>query len=67
MNIRTQTINKIGQIPEALVLELNDHIDFLLWRNRHNQSGIISAVIIQIDRVELVNCDRIKPQNSIKY
>jgi mRNA interferase MazF len=31
------------------------------------QSGIRPAVIIQIDRVELVNCDRIKPQNSIKY
>jgi hypothetical protein len=37
MNIQTQTISKIGQMPEALVREVNDYIDFLLWRDRHNQ------------------------------
>jgi hypothetical protein len=38
MNIQTQTISKIGQMPEALVREVNDYIDFLLWRDRHNRS-----------------------------
>jgi hypothetical protein len=38
MNIQIQTISKIGQMPEALVREVNDYIDFLLWRDRHNRS-----------------------------
>jgi hypothetical protein len=38
MNIQTQTISKIGQMPEALIREVNDYIDFLLWRDRHNSS-----------------------------
>jgi hypothetical protein len=34
MNIQTQTISKIGQMPEELVRKVNDYIDFLLWRDR---------------------------------
>ena len=38
MNIQTQTISKIGLMPEALVQEVSNYIDFLLWKDRHNRS-----------------------------
>jgi hypothetical protein len=51
MNIQTQTISKIGQMPDSLVWEVNNYIDFLLWRDRHNRS--ISMISIDsIERVE---------------
>jgi Protein of unknown function (DUF2281) len=37
MNIQTQTISKIRQMPEALVREVNDYIDFLLWKDSQNR------------------------------
>jgi hypothetical protein len=53
MNIQTQTISKIGQMPEALVREVNDYIDFLLWRDRHNQLTSLSS----LDSTEMVESD----------
>jgi hypothetical protein len=53
MNIQTQTISKIGQIPEALIREVNDYIDFLLWRDRHNRSTNMTS----LDSTEMVESD----------
>jgi hypothetical protein len=53
MNIQTQTISKIGQMPEALVQEVNDYIDFLLWRDRDSRS--ISTT--SLDSTEIVESD----------
>jgi hypothetical protein len=53
MNIQSQTISKIGQMPEALVREVNDYIDFLLWRDRHNQLINIAS----LDSTEMVESD----------
>jgi hypothetical protein len=53
MNIQTQTISKIGQMPEALIREVNDYIDFLLWRDRHNQSTSTAS----LDSIEMVESD----------
>ena len=53
MNIQTQTISKIGQMPEALVREVNDYIDFLLWRDRHYRSTNLAS----LDSTEMVESD----------
>ena len=53
MNIQTQTISKIGQMPEALVSEVNDYIDFLLWRDRDNQLTSLAS----LDSTEMVESD----------
>jgi hypothetical protein len=53
MNIQTQTISKIGQMPEALIREVNDYIDFLLWRDRHNQFTNMTS----LDSTEMVESD----------
>jgi hypothetical protein len=53
MNIQTQTISKIGQMPEALVREVNDYIDFLLWRDRHNKLTSTTS----LDSTEMVESD----------
>ena len=53
MNIQTQTISKIGQMPEALVREVNDYIDFLLWRDRDNQLTSLASS----DSTDLVESD----------
>jgi hypothetical protein len=53
MNIQMQTISKIGQMPEALIREVNDYIDFLLWRDRHNQLTSITS----LDSTEMVESD----------
>jgi hypothetical protein len=53
MNIQMQTISKIGQMPDSLVREVNDYIDFLLWRNRHNQMTSLAS----LDSTDLVESD----------
>jgi hypothetical protein len=53
MNIQTQTISKIGQMPEVLVREVNDYIDFLLWKDRHNQLTNMTS----LDSTEMVESD----------
>lgn len=53
MNIQTQAISKIGQMPEALVREVNDYIDFLLWRDRDNQLTNLAS----LDSTEMVESD----------
>jgi hypothetical protein len=51
MNIQAQTISKIGQMPEALVQEVSNYIDFLLWRDRHS-SSTSDISLAPIDLVE---------------
>jgi hypothetical protein len=53
MNIQMQTISKIGQMPDALVREVNDYIDFLLWRDRHNQLTSMTS----LNSTEMVESD----------
>ena len=53
MNIQSQNISKIGQMPEALVREVNDYIDFLLWKYRHNQLTSLAS----LDSIEMVESD----------
>jgi hypothetical protein len=40
-------------MPEALVREVNDYIDFLLWRDRHNQLTNMTS----LDSIEMVESD----------
>jgi hypothetical protein len=40
-------------MPEALVREVNDYIDFLLWRDRHNQLTSMTS----LDSTEMVESD----------
>lgn len=37
MTLHDQTIAKIQQMPESLVQEVNDFIDFLLWKHSGKQ------------------------------
>jgi hypothetical protein len=53
MNIQMQAISKIGQMPEALIREVNDYIDFLLWRDRHDQLTNMTS----LDSTEMVESD----------
>jgi hypothetical protein len=53
MNIQTQAISKIGKMSDSLVREVNDYIDFLLWRDRHNQLTNMTA----LDSTEIVESD----------
>jgi hypothetical protein len=53
MNIQMQTISKIGQMPDALVREVNGYIDFLLWRDRHNQLTSMTS----LNSTEMVESD----------
>jgi hypothetical protein len=53
MNIQTQTISKIEQMPETLVREVNDYIDFLLWRDSQNRSTSMTG----LDSTDLVESD----------
>ncbi len=53
MNIQTQTIRKIGHVPEVLVRKVNDYIDLLLWRDRYNRS----RSTISLDSTEMVESD----------
>jgi hypothetical protein len=53
MNIQMKTISKIGQMPDSLVREVNDYIDFLLWRDRQNQLTSLAS----LDSTDLVESD----------
>jgi hypothetical protein len=53
MNIQAQTINKIGQMPDSLVREISDYIDYLLWKDEQNRS----AKQIQLEPSEIVESD----------
>ncbi len=35
MDIQKKTIAKIKQMPESLIVEVNDYIDFLLWKYQY--------------------------------
>lgn len=38
MNLQEETIAKIRQMPESLVKEVNDFIDFLIMKHKNNNS-----------------------------
>lgn len=38
MTVHKQTIAKISQLPEPLVQEVSDYIDFLLWKHSRKES-----------------------------
>jgi hypothetical protein len=40
-------------MPEALIREVNDYIDFLLWGDRHNQLTSLAS----LDSTEMVESD----------
>jgi Protein of unknown function (DUF2281) len=39
MNIHNQTIAKINQMPESLVREVNEYIEFLLWKHENSEAS----------------------------
>jgi hypothetical protein len=53
MNIQAQTINKIGQMPDSLVREISDYIDYLLWKDGQKQL----AKSIEFEQIEIVESD----------
>jgi Protein of unknown function (DUF2281) len=54
MNIHNQTIAKINQMPESLVKEVSDYIDFLLWKRANSDS---SAWLNSKESMEIVESD----------
>ena len=44
MTVHDQTIDKILQMPEFLVQEVSDFIDFLLWRHSSNLTESLEIV-----------------------
>ncbi|GAA6621150.1 hypothetical protein [Scytonema sp. NUACC26] len=40
MNLRDQAITKIHLLPESLVQEVNEFIDFLLWKETSKDSSL---------------------------
>jgi Protein of unknown function (DUF2281) len=54
MNIHNQTIAKINQMPESLVKEVSDYIDFLLWKRANSDS---SAWLHSKESMEIVESD----------
>jgi hypothetical protein len=63
MNIKMQIISKIGQMPEVLIREVNDYIDFLLWRDRHNRSTNMTS----LDSTEMVEYETRLANGEIKW
>jgi hypothetical protein len=53
MNIQAETINKIGQMPDSLVREISDYIDYLLWKDGQKQL----AKSIEFEQIEIVESD----------
>jgi hypothetical protein len=53
MNIQTQAISKIGKMSDSLVREVNDYIDFLLWRDSQNRSTSMTS----LNSTEIVESD----------
>ncbi|MBW4507688.1 MAG: DUF2281 domain-containing protein [Scytonematopsis contorta HA4267-MV1] len=54
MNIHNQTIAKINQMPESLVKEVSDYIDFLLWKHGNSDS---STWLHSKESMEIVESD----------
>jgi hypothetical protein len=54
MNIHNQTIAKISQMPDYLVKEVSEYIDYLLWK--HGNEDTSSALYLNESK-ELVKAD----------
>lgn len=44
MNVHIQTIAKINLLPDPLIKEVNDFIDFLLWKHKDNVTESLEMV-----------------------
>jgi hypothetical protein len=53
MTVHDKTIGKIRQLPESLVQEVSDFIDFLVWKH----SSKDSSLWLDTESIELVESD----------
>lgn len=53
MTVHNKTIGKIRQLPESLVEEVSDFIDFLVWKHRSKDS----CLWLDTESIELVESD----------
>ncbi|MBD2608626.1 DUF2281 domain-containing protein [Scytonema hofmannii FACHB-248] len=53
MTVHDKTIDKIRQLPESLVEEVSDFIDFLVWKH----SSKDSSLWLDTESIELVESD----------
>lgn len=51
MTLHEQTVSKLQDLPESLIQEVSDYIDYLLWK--HNSQNSLSPQ----ESLELVNSD----------
>ncbi|RUT09008.1 hypothetical protein DSM106972_010610 [Dulcicalothrix desertica PCC 7102] len=51
MTLHEQTVSKLQELPESLVKEVSDYIDYLLWK--HDSQNSFSSQ----ESLELVNSD----------
>lgn len=51
MTLHEQTVSKLQDLPESLVKEVSDYIDYLLWK--HDSQNSLSSQ----ESLELVNSD----------
>ncbi len=51
MTLHEQTISKLQDLPEPLVKEVSDYIDYLLWKH-NSQNTLLSQ-----ESLELINSD----------
>ena len=53
MTVHDKTIGKIRQLPESLVQEVSDFIDFLVWKHSTKDSSLW----LDTESIELVESD----------
>jgi Protein of unknown function (DUF2281) len=53
MTVHDKTIGKIRQLPESLVQEVSDFVDFLIWKH----SSKDSFLWLDTESIELVESD----------
>jgi hypothetical protein len=53
MTVHDKTIGKIRQLPESLVQEVSDFIDFLVWKHSTKDSSLW----LDTEYIELVESD----------
>lgn len=54
MNVHDNAIAKIRSLPESLVTEISDYIDYLVWKHESKDS---SAWLQSTESLEMVNSD----------
>jgi Protein of unknown function (DUF2281) len=52
MTVHDKTIGKIRQLPESLVQEVSDFIDFLLWKHSSKDSSLWLQSTQSLEMVE---------------